>query len=239
MFNARVTYQNYKKQWVERTMLPKKEAAKENWDLFAHMLMDANLARQTASYTVGNNQETFDFFAVSTSPEAVRAFIAGYKWLGNNPHLAQRELGFIEGKGSQAPGIEHWLIIIPQHGKPHGKSDPILNGKKIKVFERTRIDGERVGVITEPRHRLLAEYAALGSRKDESKPPISNVTNPIKLLYKKKQAVLLCYPIQVSKNEPVQPGFALFFPDNDVKSPMVTFSVADPTNRTAVTVKSR
>lgn len=239
MFNAKVTYQNYKKQWVERTMLPKKEAAKENWNLFEEMLMDAKLVSQTASYSVGNDRETFDFFAVSTSPEAVRAFIAGYKWLGNNPHLAQRELGFIEGKGNQAPGIENWLIIIPQHGKPHGESDPTLNGKKIKVFERARIDEERVGAITEPRHRLLAEYAALGGRKDESKPSISNVTNSIKGLYKKKQAVLLCYPIQVSKKEPVQPGFALFFPDNDVKSPLVTFSVADPTNRTAVTVKSK
>jgi hypothetical protein len=243
MFNAKVTYQNYKKQWVERTMLPtKKEAAKENWNSFVDMLMDASLVRHTASYGIEDDGETFDFYAASIGTEKVAAFIAGYKWLGNNPHLAQRELAFINGKGNRAPGIDNWLIIIPQHGKPHGEADPILNGKKLSVFERGRIDDARVGVITEPRHRLLAEYVTLGARNDGNKPPISSPSKSMKSLYRQRQAVLLCYPTRTSKSnssEQVQPGFALFFPDNDVKSPLVTFSVADPTNRTAVIVKAK
>jgi hypothetical protein len=223
-------------------MLPTKiEAARENWNSFMNLLMDASLLRYTASYAIENDSETFDFFAASASTEKVTAFINGYKWLGNNPHLAQRELAFINGEGIRAPGIDRWLIIIPQHGKPHGQADPVLNGKKLTVFDRGRIDGARVGVITEPRHRLLAEYAALGSRNDGNKPPISNVSTSMNALYKQRQAVLLCYPIRTSKSnksEQVQPGFALFFPDNNVKSPLVTFSVADPANRTAVIVKS-
>jgi hypothetical protein len=110
------------------------------------------------------------------------------------------------------------------------------------AFLAAEFPAVRVGVITESRHRLLAEYAALRSRNDENKPPISNASASMKGLYRQRQAVLLCYPIRTSKSnksEQVQPGFALFFPDNDVKSPLVTFTVADPTNRTAVIVKSK
>ena len=239
MFNARVSYQNFKREWVERTMLPTKNAAKKNWSDFAGMVEGAAFTRDEIAFNVESDRNVYDVMWTIVEREKVLKFLNSYRWLGTNPHLSKREIDFIEGTGHRAPGIDDWLILAPQRRISRKEWECVVNGQKISVFERKRIDkGERVGVITEPQHRLLAEYAALGERKDKSKPPITALSVQGQNLYKKRRAVMLVYPLRTSEQDQVQPGYALFFPENQIATPLV-FSVADPANRTAVTVQSR
>jgi hypothetical protein len=152
----------------------------------------------------------------------------------------KREIDFLKGTGARDPEIDSWLIMAPQRKISRDDVETKINGHTLSVFDRSLVDGERVGVITEPRHRIAAEYASLGRRKDETKDPISNMSSGGKKLHRQKQATMLLYPLRTQKEKkaPIHAGFALFFPPNSIATPLV-FGVSDPRHRDAVIVAAR
>jgi hypothetical protein len=236
MFNAKVRHQNLQKEWAERTMLPTStKAIKRNWNNLEAMLNGAKLHDASVSFDLADSREAFDVVWSDVPADKVLTFLESYAWLGSNQHLLRREIDFAKGTGDRNPGIDHWLLIAPQRKISRGDLECAINGKRLSVFRRNLVDGQRVGVITEPLHRILAEYAALGRRRDDTKPPISNISPSGRKLYRPKQAVMLLYPLKTQDDGPRHAGFALFFPANSIITPLV-FGVADPKHRNAAII---
>lgn len=234
MFNAKVRHQNFRTEWVERTMLPTSTTDKRaNWKAFLKLVEGARFTPAEITLDVGHERLSYDVMHVERAPDGVKAFLKSYKWLGSDPNLIARELDFMGGTGERDPEIDQWLVIAPQRQDARSDFECEINGQRMSAFDRGRVDGHRIGVISEPRHKVLAEYATLGKRKDPDKPPIANPSVDARRLYKARQAVMLLYPIIEAEDE-LQPGFALFFPPNKIRTPLV-FGVADQRHRNAAT----
>ncbi|MBR0820290.1 Z1 domain-containing protein [Bradyrhizobium liaoningense] len=235
MFNAKVRHQNFRTEWVERTMLPTSATdTRTNWNSFLKMVEGTRFAPTAIDLDVGDEHLSYDIMHVDLAPERVMAFLKSYRWLGSNPNLIARELDFMSGTGDRNPEIDRWLVIAPQRRDSRSEFECDVNGQRMSAFDRGRVDGDRVGVISEPRHKVLAEYASLGKRKDADKPRIANPSAETQKLYKARQAVMLLYPIPAEVKKEFQPGFALFFPPNKIRTPLV-FGVADQRHRDAAT----
>lgn len=235
MFNAKVRHQNFQMQWVERTMLPISATdARANWKAFLKMVEGTPFTPSAITLDVGAEHRSHGVMRVELAPDKVMTFLKSYRWLGSNPNLIARELDFLAGTGDRDPEIDQWLVIAPQRRDSRADLECNINGQKMSAFDRSRVDGERIGVISEPRHRLFSEYAALGKRKDKDEPQIANPSAETRKLYKRRQAVMLLYPIPTEAEDEFQPGFALFFPSNSIRTPLV-FGVADQRHRDAAT----
>jgi len=234
MFNATVQYQNFQMEWVERTMLPTDTSEmRANWKSFLHMVEGSRFTPTTIALDVDGEHQSYDVMHVELAPDRVGDFLKSYRWLGSNPHLIKRETDFMDGTRGD-PEIERWLVIAPQRRDEPTNLECNVNGQQMSAFKRSRVDGGRVGVISEPRHRVLAEYAVLGKRKDADKPQIANPSVKTRQLYKARQAVMLLYPIRAEVRDTFQAGFALFFPPNKIRTRLV-FGVEDERHRDAAT----
>ncbi|MGY4505788.1 hypothetical protein ACVWYH_009745 [Bradyrhizobium sp. GM24.11] len=235
MFNAKVRHQNFRTEWIERTMLPTSTTdTRANWKSFLRMVEGMRFTPTAIALDVGDEHLSYDVMHVELAPDRVMAFLKSYRWLGSNPNLIARELDFMGGTGDRDPEIDRWLVIAPQRRDSRSDFECDINGQRMSAFDRGRVDGDRIGVISEPRHKVLAEYATLGKRKDADKPQIANPSAETQKLHKARRAVMLLYPIPAEVKNEFQPGFALFFPPNKIRTPLV-FGVTDQRHRDAVT----
>ncbi|MDF0495746.1 Z1 domain-containing protein [Bradyrhizobium yuanmingense] len=238
MFNAKVRHQNFRNEWVERTMLPKGTTdPRANWKSLLKMVDGNRFKPITIDLDVGDEHLSYDVMYAVLSPERVWTFLKSYRWLGSNQSLIARELDFMGGKGDRDPEIDRWVVLAPQRRDSRKDFECNINGQRMSAFDRGRVDGERIGVISEPRHRILAEYAALGKRRDADKSQVANPSADTRQLYRARQAVMLLYPIPTEAKGEFQPGFALFFPPNKIRTPLV-FGVADQRHRDAATTNT-
>lgn len=114
----------------------------------------------------------------------------GLHWM--TPTYFKPDLNFLEeaGKGR----IDDWLVIVPLM-RDHVSSAVMLPGLgRRSVFERNREEGKSFGAISEPRHRVPAEFIAGVELVDVGDPVIESYASPA------RGAVLL-YPV-VTKGHP-------------------------------------
>ena len=155
---------------------------------------------------------------------------------GANGYILERE--FLRGTGEKDPGIRKWIILIPQQLEPVSYWN--CSETSIKVVKRevtTDARGNRrFNVFSEPRHRIVAEVIAQTEVETGATPDTL-------ALRAEGTAVMILYPTveemlnkrRVLKDSEVAMGFALLFPRNQIREPLV-FGVRDQTNPDAVVV---
>jgi hypothetical protein len=93
-----------------------------------------------------------------------------------------------------------------------------------------------MSIYSEPPHKILAEFASLKKRKDETKPPIKNLSKSGSELYSPRQAVFLYYTIEPKSDDKDRfPAFVLQYPNNSIET-QIQFGVKDPTSPDAIVV---
>lgn len=236
MFNANIVFKNLGRTWVEPTMTPTSATAQsENWVQFEKLASAVALTRSAVSLSVGASTFSYSVLWGRASKEAVASFLSSYKWLPRARHPIQHAIEFSAGSGTKNPGIDDWLILMPQRADSAATETRSLNGSQVSWFERGRIseDGP-VGVYTEPRHKLLAEFSVIGERADQTKLPLENVSLDSGMR-RVRTATLLVYPTVCKGETELHPGFAMFFPPNGIKD-VIRFTVANLARPNAPTV---
>jgi hypothetical protein len=236
MFNAKVQFQNYGRDSSESTLAPTETSAiKSNSSGFAELIKGASLTKKSISFDVGAQSFSYEVLAGELDKKRVHDFLAAYKWSEGRKPL-QRVIEFLDGKGEADAGIDRWLLVAPLQASA-GKGVKI-GGYEFSVFRRSRVEGGRISVFSEPRHKLLAEYASLGTRSDADKDAIKKPSKAMQGLYQKRQATLLYYTVKTTETDKNPfPGFMLQFPENSIQT-LIRFGVQDPQNKNAVVVSS-
>jgi hypothetical protein len=225
MYNAIIRFQNFGGEFSEPTRLPQSSAVKDvkhNAEQMRKLLAGVDLKLQDLG--AGDSQgRTQKMYVGEVKPSAVVDWISDLRWADKaTGYVLEKE--YLLGTGRHDPGIARWLFISPQVG------DDIAYwscGQPMRVVRRSRVDGARFKVFTEPRHRAVAD-AISGIRK------FSWVSAQTAQLVVPGTAVLLFYPVvtevpkvrRVVEDHEVSIGTALHFPPNRIQEPLV-FGVQD------------
>jgi hypothetical protein len=239
MYNAVLRFQNYGESWSESTLTPNsRPKLADNARRFRAMLEAHGLSR--GSFGVpdpdSGSLPRWEGFSVTVEPKAMLDLLDGLEWAdGAAAYVHERE--FLRGTSDKDPGVKRWVVLIPQKSEDAVAYWPCT--ERLKVFRRARTQDARgnlrFNVFSEPRHRLAAEVVA-GVRDS------TGATEDTIALHKPRTAVMLLYPTVEVMPRPialddgeVALGFALYFPANDIKEPLV-FGVRDTSNPDAVVV---
>jgi hypothetical protein len=234
MFNAKVRFENFAAESSESTLAPSDaKSIKHNWDRFNELLAGVFLNRRGISFEVDGKPFDFDVLTGVLDKKHVINFLKGYRW-SNDQTPIQRVIEFLEGTGEHDPEIDQWLFLAPQQKGLVGRGD--IAGEKFSVFKRKRLASGRMSIYSEPPHKILAEFASLKKRKDETKPPIKNLSKSGSELYSPRQAVFLYYTIEPKSDDKDRfPAFVLQYPNNSIET-QIQFGVKDPTSPDAIVV---
>lgn len=237
MFNARVRFQNFSCDTSESTIAPSDlKSIKHNRELFAELIAEVPLTSKDVSFSADGESFRFQVLTGSLAKQRVLEFLKAYKWSDGKKPL-QREIEFLEGSGKHDPAIDHWLFIAPLQAAQDGREE--ICGNHFSVFRRKRATPERVSVYSEPRHRILTEYASLGRRRDDEAPKLTNLSPTVRSLFRPRQAVFLYYTVKASKEDMNWfPGFVLQYPENNIPTP-IQFGVEDASRRDAIVIPAR
>jgi hypothetical protein len=226
MFNAQIQFQNYGGQWAESTVAPSDrefEKIRANQELFRTVLEAMDL------HTEVFQAPDWSFSAQTgiMSKAGLEQVVRDYQWGGSYRPL-QRHLEFVTATGSRDPHIRDWAFIAPQLQRGRKWEG---GGEQFTVKFRSRV-GDRVGAFSEPDHRAAA--AAIISSE-----PLPGGNDILQNLRAKSRGVLLFYPVtHRERSDPEEiptMGFALLFPNNDLRTNIV-FGVIDPSHPDAPVV---
>jgi Z1 domain-containing protein len=221
MYNAYITFRNYGGETSQRTVAPtSKTDAKGNEATSLALLSTAKLTQQKFSFidmrtdpsTSAPKAIPIAFSAIvgTVTPKEMLKFLRAYRWEGGAQPI-HHEIEFLEGSEGN-PGIDGWLIVAPALETEHRSwPDKTVPGiPKIPVRTRARI-GQRINVYTEPDHVLGARYIA-GLNLDIDKP-----NNSLAKARTPRRGVMLFYAVQAVPDAFYTMGFALIFPENNLK----------------------
>jgi len=185
---------------------------------------------------VDDKRPDFAALCAELKPVDVKSFLASYRW-----HQVEEESGgrdnwtlvleFLRGVQGD-PGIERWLLLAPKMAR--GAEIPWQCGTaEFAVRERSRTpDGGRYLVYSEPLHIIAAKYLACVVDGRALNQETAD-------LRRKKQAVLLFYPVLTSgesrrRMTPTM-GFVLWLPQNSIRR-RIAYSVIDQSQKEAVVI---
>lgn len=239
MYNAYITFRNYGGETSQRTIAPTLATdAMRNEVTSLSLLSTAKLAQQRFSFIDVRTEPSGDqpkakpiaFNAIVgtvTSAELL-IFLRAFRWEGGAQPI-HHEIEFLEGVEGD-PGIDDWLIVAPTLEGKHRTwpEKAVPNLPTFSVRTRARI-GQRVNVYTEPEHVLAAKFV-VGLNLD--------VQNPSRFLAKARKprrGVMLFYAVQAVPDPFITTGFALIFPENNLKKG-IKWTVRDKSNVSAVVI---
>ena len=234
MFNARIKFQNYSGESSESTLAPTEPAAiKRNWAALTTLLAGVKLHEDTVSFELQDKPFEFDVITGILGNRQVVRFLEDYSWSGKQRPL-QHVIEFLQGTGAKSPGIDQWLFLAPLQANTRRPRS--VAGPKFSIFQRKRVEGGRVGIYSEPRHKALAEYASLGERRDKKTAPLKKLSDTAKNLFNPRQAVLLYYTVKTGEEDKGGfPAFVLQYPKNGIALP-IQFGVIVPGENAGVVV---
>jgi hypothetical protein len=219
MFNSELKSVNFGGEWVERTLASdREEDLKSNEELFGGLIAECDLKNPELAVTVGGKRSAFRAFCGVVTSERLLAVLDAYRWA--EPYgtsLLKLESEFLHGSGIGNPGINDWLLLLPQLRRPSRRPWQSA-GSTFTSVERSRVGGYgRFKAYTDPDHRAIAEVISGKTVADEANDEVRELTRPT------GRGVLLLYPIFPRADDDLEQsaipvmGFAFICPRNTLR----------------------
>ncbi|MFI9036045.1 Z1 domain-containing protein [Streptomyces sp. NPDC053726] len=219
MFNAELVEIRSPGQWVEPTAYPTDAAdLRHNAEVWRPVLesLDSNPVTLTCSSLEHGRSDDYEALLGTVGHDALLKILCDLRWFAPtqfSPHLES-----LITTGESGPGIDDWLVIVPQQTSVRRTEATIFGSRPLSLAHRTRRRGDLFGAISEPKHRGVALRVA-GALKDSGDPMVES-------LVRERRGVLVLYP--VVEDEPrLSAGGAI-----DPRRLVMTFSLVAPKSST-------
>ena len=214
MFNARLTAENLKERWIERTLAPVGDDTAYNQDLMSTLLAGSDV--QVRSLLVAN--QGYSARVASLEPTQMLDFLRRYRWLPGE-HPMERVIDHLDGRHFD-PEIDRWLLIAPVRSSKKTTVTWPGPGGPYPVVDRSRTDdngrfGVYTGSVDRPPAKILAGIDPITDRPLAA--PNQEAWSPdLVALFKPRQAVMVFVPVLDTDRNEAKPtmGFALQLPTN-------------------------
>jgi hypothetical protein len=204
MFNAELVEIRSPGQWVEPTAYPTDAAdLRHNVETWRPVLesLDSSPVTLTCSSLEHGRSDSYEALLGIVDHNTLLKILCDLRWFAPSqfsPHL--ESLITVEESG---PGIDDWLVIIPQQTSVRRTEATIFDSRPLSLAHRTRRRGDLFGAISEPKHRGVALRVA-GALKDSGDPLVES-------LARERRGVLVLYPVvedepRLSAGGAIDPG---------------------------------
>lgn len=218
MYSAEIKMENLGGRTVESGRLVTTSVGRAaNAALFRGLISPGFKASELVGFVDGKRQLLKGFIASGMSSEALIAFLKEYRWSTPTSQFAS-VFGFLASGGDEDPCVDSWIVALLSN--PSADARWSFGSDAVGCFGRSSIGG-RFNVISESRHRNVAQHLVESKVLDEPNPALIRYT-------KSRQAVCLVYPT-VPKDSSVQGliddkevsiGLSLRFPQNGIRHRM-------------------
>ncbi|HGM7321349.1 TPA: Z1 domain-containing protein [Stenotrophomonas maltophilia] len=218
MYSAEIKMENLGGRTVESGRLVRTTAGRAaNAALFKSLLSPDFKASELVGFVDGKKQSLKGRMASGMSNETFIAFLKEYRWSTSTSQFAS-VFGFLSGVGDEDPCVDSWIVALLNN--PSAKSHWSSGSDTAGCFSRSCIGG-RFNVISESRHRNVAEHLVGSKVLDDPSPDLIRYSAP-------RQAVCLVYPTVprdfsgqgLVADKEVSIGLSLRFPENGIRHRM-------------------
>ncbi|MFI6061665.1 Z1 domain-containing protein [Streptomyces sp. NPDC051286] len=188
MFNAELVEIRSPGEWVEPTAYPTNpDDLRHNVEAWRPVLdsLDPTPVTVSCSSPEHGRSDSYEALLGTLDHTALLQILCDLRW--SAPSLFSPHLESLVAVADSGPGIDDWLVVVPQQTSDRGAAATVLGSRPLTLAHRSRRRGDLFGAISEPKHRGVALRVA-GALNDSGDPSVEK-------LVRERRGVLVLYPV--------------------------------------------